>query len=238
MDKANCIRLNRFLGSSGVCSRREADVYIAAGRVKINGRNADLGSKVVPGKDVVVFDGKEIRFDHEFRYILFHKPKGYVVSQAGQFAPSIYECNDLPNLPYVGRLDKDTTGLLLLTNDGDLCFRLTHPRYKVEKHYEATLSRLPTKEEIENLEKGVLLDDGMTAPAQARITDISSRRMEIVIHEGRKRQIRRMVKAVGIDVMELHRSQFGPLSLHGFTCGKWRELISNEVDQLKRAVGL
>jgi 23S rRNA pseudouridine2605 synthase len=228
------MRLNAFLARAGVASRRRADELIKAGRVTVNGEPGQLNT-VVGARDRVEVDGREVE-RQRLRYVLLHKPAGVVTTARDpQGRPTVVEL--LPGGPRVvpvGRLDADTTGALLLTNDGQLAHRLAHPRYGVEKTYVAEVEGDPDDDALQCLREGVELDDGPTAPARAR--RLGRGRVELVLHEGRKHQVRRMLAAVGHPVTRLHRTAYAGLTLEGLEPGACRELESSEVEQLGRAV--
>jgi 23S rRNA pseudouridine2605 synthase len=225
------MRLNAFLARAGVASRRGADELIKAGRVTVNGEPGRLNT-VVGARDRVTMDGQEVA-RQRLRYVLLHKPAGVVTTARDpQRRPTVVEL--VPNKPRVvpvGRLDADTTGALLLTNDGQLAHRLAHPRYGVDKTYVATVEGDPDEDALAQLRDGVELDDGRTAPAEAR--RLGPRRVELVLHEGRKHQVKRMLAAVGHPVMRLHRSGYAGLTLEGLEPAEWRELEPSEVDLLR-----
>jgi 23S rRNA pseudouridine2605 synthase len=225
------MRLNAFLARAGVASRRGADELIKAGRVTVNGEPGRLNT-VVGARDRVTMDGQEVA-RQRLRYVLLHKPAGVVTTARDpQRRPTVVEL--VPNKPRVvpvGRLDADTTGALLLTNDGQLAHRLAHPRYGVDKTYVATVEGDPDEDALAQLRDGVELDDGRTAPAEAR--RLGPRRVELVLHEGRKHQVKRMLAAVGHPVMRLHRSGYAGLTLEGLEPAEWRELEPFEVDLLR-----
>ena len=234
------MRLNAFLARAGVASRRRADLLISAGRVRVNGRPGEL-STVVATHDVVEVDG--VRVERQpLSYLLLHKPPDVVTTASDPHGRKTVV--DLvpsdPRVVPVGRLDVDTTGALLLTNDGDLAHRLAHPRYGVPKVYEAELEGTPTSDELELLRTGVELEDGVTAPAEVRVVGRSRRsgRLELTLHEGRKHQVKRMCEAVGHPVRQLHRVRYAGLDLHGLEPGEWRELTKDEVAALRAGVGL
>ena len=226
------MRLNAFLSRAGVASRRKADELIKAGRVRVNGAPGELNT-FVGADDVVEVDGERVT-KQRLAYVLLHKPSGVVTTASDpQGRPTVvglveHEVKVVP----VGRLDADTTGALLLTNDGPLAHRLAHPRYGVEKVYEVETWRQPTDGVLRKLAEGVQLEDGPTAPA--RVRRISGARFELVLHEGRNRQVRRMVEAVGHRVRRLHRSVYAGLELGGLGPGEWRELTRDEVEALRR----
>jgi 23S rRNA pseudouridine2605 synthase len=228
------MRLNAFLARSGVASRRRADELIKAGRVTVNGEPGQLNS-VVGSRDRVEVDGQQVQ-RQRLRYVLLHKPAGVLTTAHDpQGRRTVVELvPDEPRVVPVGRLDVDTTGALLLTNDGQLAHRLAHPRYGVEKTYVADVEGDPDEEAIRQLEEGVELDDGRTAPARAR--RLARGRVELVLHEGRKHQVKRMLAAAGNPVTYLHRSAYAGLTLEGLEPGAWRELDPAEVELLRRAV--
>jgi pseudouridine synthase len=227
------MRLNAWLARAGVASRRKADELIKAGRVTVNGELGELNT-FVERRDVVRLDG-DILAKQRLAYVLLNKPLDVVTTASDpRGRRTVVDLVDLPvRVVPVGRLDTDTTGALLLTNDGDLAHRLAHPSYEVDKVYEVTCARPVGDDELELLAAGVELDDGPTAPAQAR--RIGRNVLELTIHEGRNRQVRRMVEAVGNSVLLLHRSRYGPLTLGGLEPGAWRELEASEVDGLRAA---
>jgi len=242
------LRLQRFLARAGIASRRGSEDLITAGRVTVNGEVVTaLGSKVDPSVDEVAVDGRTVTLAGECAYVILHKPAGYLTTMSDpQGRPTVAEL--VPQEPAglfpVGRLDRDTTGLMLLTTDGDLAHRLLHPGYHVEKTYIAEVEGDVSTQGLTLLEQGVPLEDGMTAPASARIRrDLPRSRsseatsvVELVIREGRKRQVRRMLEAVGHPVISLHRSSFGPLTFDDLEPGEHRSLTAAEVAALKRAV--
>jgi 23S rRNA pseudouridine2605 synthase len=227
------MRLNAFLSRAGVASRRRADELIKAGRVTVNGEPGQLNT-VVGAHDRVAVDGEEVT-RQRLRYVLLHKPAGVVTTARDpQGRPTVVELvPDEPRVVPVGRLDVDTTGALLLTNDGDLAHRLAHPRYGVEKTYLADVEGDPDEAALQRLREGVVLDDGPTAPARANLA--AAGRVELVLHEGRKHQVKRMLAAVGHPVKQLHRSAYAGLTLEGVEPGAWRELEPAEVEQLRKA---
>ena len=231
------MRLNAYLARAGVASRRKADELIKAGRVTVNGELGQLNTFVAK-RDRVELDGRQLQ-KQQLAYVLLHKPAGVVTTASDpQGRPIVvelvsqYETRLVP----VGRLDADTTGALLLTNDGELAHRLAHPRYEVEKVYEAEVEGEPSDEAISRLVEGVELDDGLTAPAKAR--RLGPSKLELILHEGRKHQVKRMLVAVGHPVRRLHRSRYADLDLAGIEAGDARELEPGEVTRLQSLVGL
>jgi len=230
------VRLNAFLARAGVASRRRADELIRAGRVRVNGAPGEL-STVVGRHDVVEVDGARVQ-RQRLAHVLLHKPAGVVTTARDpQGRRTVVDLvPEEPRVVPVGRLDVDTTGALLLTNDGDLAHRLAHPRYGVSKVYEAEVEGTPSPEALARLRGGVELDDGLTAPAGAQ--RLGAGRIELTLHEGRKHQVKRMCEAVGHPVRQLHRSRYAGLDLAGLGAGESRELTTDEVAALRRLVGL
>ncbi len=225
------MRLNAFLGRAGVASRRKADELIVAGRVTVNGEPGQLNT-FVSGDDVVEVDGRLVT-KQRLAYVLLHKPAGVVTTARDPGGrPTVVELVDHEaRVVPVGRLDVDTTGALLLTNDGALAHRLAHPRYEVDKVYEVEVEGSPSDAALRELAEGVELEDGLTAPADVRRLDPS--RLELTLHEGRKHQVKRMCEAVGHPVGRLHRSGYATLTLDGLDPGEWRELTADEVQALR-----
>jgi 23S rRNA pseudouridine2605 synthase len=227
------VRLNAFLARAGVASRRRADALIKAGRVTVNGAPGQLNT-VVGAHDTVAVDGEEVA-RQRLAYVLLHKPAGVVTTASDpQGRRTVVDLvPSEPRVVPVGRLDVDTTGALLLTNDGPLAHRLAHPRYGVEKTYVADVDGEPDDAALTALRDGIELEDGRTAPARAR--RLAPGRVELVLHEGRNRQVKRMLEAVGHPVLRLHRSGYAGLTLGGLEPGSYRELEPSEVKQLARA---
>jgi 23S rRNA pseudouridine2605 synthase len=227
------VRLNAYLARAGVASRRKSDELIKAGRVRVNGEPGQLNTFIGP-KDVVEVDGKPVA-KQQLAYVLLNKPPGVVTTASDpQGRPTVVGLvRHASHVVPVGRLDVETTGALLLTNDGPLAHRLAHPRYGVEKVYEVETWKQPTDGTLRKLAEGVQLEDGPTAPARAR--RLRGARFELVLHEGRNRQVRRMVEAVGHRVRRLHRSVYAGIELGRLGPGEWRELTHPEVDDLRRA---
>jgi 23S rRNA pseudouridine2605 synthase len=225
------VRLNAYLARAGVASRREADELIKAGRVTVNGEPGQLNT-FVESRDRVELDGKRVELQ-SLTYVLLHKPADTVTTARDpQGRRTVVDLVDHPaRVVPVGRLDADTTGALLLTNDGELAHRLAHPRYEVEKVYEAEVEGEPDDDALQRLRNGLELDDGATAPAEAR--RLRPDTVELAIHEGRKHQVKRMLAAVGHPVRRLHRSRYAGLTLEGLEPGAWRELEPFEVELLR-----
>lgn len=236
-------RLQKVIAQAGIASRRQAEQLITSGRVKVNGELVTtLGVKVDPARDSVEVDGEPIRFDSPV-YVMLHKPPGVVTTVSdpqGRMTVMDLVAPVSARIFPVGRLDYNTRGLLLLTNDGRLAHRLTHPSYGVMKVYLARLKGAVTSAAIRRLEAGVLLEDGMTAPAEVSLVrkDAGTSWVRIGIREGRNRQVRRMADAVGFPVLELIRVRFGPLELGDLPEGSFRPLQEDEVRALKRAVSI
>jgi pseudouridine synthase len=238
-------RLQKILARAGLASRREAERWILEGRITVNGTVVrKLGSQADPGKDSIKVDGKRIKPVAAPLYYAFHKPPGIITTlndpeRRPDLTPYLAHLGEKRRVFPVGRLDYNTTGILLLTNDGELALRLTHPRFGVKKIYRVKLSACPTVEDLAHLRKGIRLDDGMTAPARVRIVEKLKKNawVEIELHEGRKREVRRMFEALGYFVEKLIRIRFGPISLGTLAPGTLRPLSQIEVQSLKRAVG-
>lgn len=232
-------RLQKVMAHAGVASRRRCEELITAGRVKVNGRIVkELGMKVDPETDQIEVDGRPLRREQK-RTFLFYKPLRVITSMYDpQGRKTIADFfRDIKERVYpVGRLDYDTEGVLLVTNDGTLANHLLHPRYEVEKVYIATVQGKPSRSKLELLRHGVELEDGLTAPAKVRLleSDEKSSRLELVIHEGRNRQVRRMCAAIGHPVQKLIRTRIGFLGINGLKRGEYRELKPSEIQRLKK----
>lgn len=233
-------RLQKYLASCGIASRRKCEELILQGKVSVNGKViTELGTKITPNKDKIEFNGKEVKSQENKIYILLNKPIGYVTTVKEQFGRD--KVTDLvkikERLVPVGRLDMYTSGAIILTNDGDFVYKVTHPKNEVTKTYTVTLKGQVSNEEIEKLRRGVTLDDGFTtSPAKVKRImedkENNKTRLEIVIHEGKNREVRRMCEAIDKKVLALHRSKIGTISLEGLTIGKWRHLRENEINSL------
>lgn len=230
------MRLQKFLSSAGVCSRRKGEAFIQQGRVKVNGRTAsELGTKVDPDTDFVTFDGKPIRLNTELIYIALNKPRDFVTSCYQKDEKVVLDLLDISQRVYpVGRLDKDSTGLLLLTNDGHLHYRLSHPSFDHEKEYEVRVAKPLSQGALRKLAEGLPMMDAKTRPA--RVKRISSRRFWIVLQEGKNRQIRRMVRKVGNQVIDLKRIRIANIKLGSLPLGRWRHLEEKEKDDLFKSL--
>ena len=230
-------RLQKVMAGAGLGSRRTCEDLIAAGKVTVNGETAILGRRIDPEHDLVAVDGVGVGVRAGLVHYLLNKPAGVVTTADDpQGRPTVVQIVPLePRVYPVGRLDLDTEGLLLLTNDGELTHRLTHPSFGVDKEYVAHVEGSPSRQAVRRLREGVELDDGITAPAQASLVGPSV--IKLVIHEGRNRQVRRMCEAVGHPVRRLVRTRIGPLSDRRLKPGSWRPLSNDEVRALERAAG-
>ena len=233
-------RLQKFIANQGICSRRKAEEYITSGRIKVNGNVImELGTKIDPNKDIIEVDGKKIsNISGKKVYILLNKPIGYVTTTRDQFNRNTVL--DLVNvkekvLP-VGRLDMYTSGAIILSNDGDFIYKITHPKYEVEKTYNVTLKGQVTDEEIEQLRNGVQIENYVTGKAKVKILRIDKEkdlsRVELIIHEGKNREVRKMCEAIGRKFLALHRTKIGNISVKDLRLGTWRYLRPNEIKSL------
>ena len=233
------IRLQKALADAGVASRRKAELLIAQGKVTVNGRKiVEQGVKVSPGHDEIRLQGKQIVFRQAPVVLMLHKPPGVVATaQDERGRRSVVDMipKRFGRVFPVGRLDRETTGLLLLTNDGDLTAKLTHPRYEVWKRYEVVVKGQPTSATLQKLQKGIRIDRKKTAPARVKLVSGSNQKSSLIfeIHEGRKRQIRRMCEAVHHPTVKLKRVAVGPLQLGSLPTGHWRELTNHELKRLR-----
>ena len=234
------IRLQKYLAEAGIASRRKCEEYITDGRIKVNGKVInELGTKVNPEKDEIYFDDKKIENKEELVYILLNKPIGYVTTAKDQFnrdtVMNLIKIKE--RVVPVGRLDMYTSGALLLSNDGNFVYKITHPKHEINKTYQVTLKGIVTKEDVEKLEKGVDIGGYTTKPAKVKIlkTDIEKNisRLEITIHEGKNRQVRKMCEAIGKKVQALHRTKIGNISVKTLKIGQWRYLTKKEIEELK-----
>jgi len=230
------MRLQKYLSAAGICSRRKGEEYIKAGWVKVNGKVVtELGVKVDPERDAVEVECDAIRSDSTPIYIALNKPKGYVSSCRQQNEQVVMDLLDISDRVYpIGRLDKDSTGLLLLTNDGYLHHRLTHPSFNHEKEYEVTVAKPLPEGALRKLAEGLPMMGTRTRPA--RVNRISARRFRIVLQEGKNRQIRRMVRKVGNRVTSLKRIRIANIKLGNLPSGSWRHLTKREKEKLLKAL--
>ncbi|MGL5754831.1 MAG: pseudouridine synthase [Paraclostridium sp.] len=235
------MRINKYIASCGIASRRKAEELIVENRVKVNGKIInELSFQIDENEDKVEIDGKIIGLEEKLVYIMLNKPEGYVTTVKDQFdrksVIDLVKGIDARVYP-IGRLDYETSGLLLLTNDGDLTYKLTHPKHEVDKTYVATLKGIPTSSEIMNFEKGIYIEDYKTSPAKIKIVKKSEEKnycvCEIKIHEGRNRQVRKMCRAINHPVMNLRRKAMGKIVLKDVEIGQYRYLTNEEIDYLK-----
>ena len=233
------IRLQKYLADSGIASRRKAEELIESGKVLVNGKIAILGQKVVPGKDKVEYNGKIIENkEKDFVYILLNKPIGYVTTVKDQFdRPAILDLVKINRrIVPVGRLDMYTSGAIILTDDGDFVYKVTHPKHEITKTYTVTLIGLVTNEDVQKLREGVIIDGYKTKPAIVKILKIDEEknqsRLEIKIHEGKNRQVRKMCESINKKVLALHRSKIGDIGVKDLKLGTWRYLNTKEVKSI------
>lgn len=235
----NKVRLQKFLANSGVASRRKCEELILEGKVSVNGKVVnELGIKIDPTVDKVEYCGKLIHNDEKLVYILLNKPIGYVTTANDQFnRDTVLDLVKVKErVVPVGRLDMYTSGALILTNDGDFVYKVTHPKHEITKTYTVTVNGIITNEAVEKLRQGVEIEDYVTRPAKVKIlkTDAEKNisRLEITIHEGKNRQVRKMCEAVGSKVIALHRSKIGDIGVKDLKLGNWRYLKEYEVKKL------
>ena len=239
------IRLQKFIADCGITSRRKAEELIIQGKVKVNGKVVtELGTKINPQKDVVVYKDKQIKNDNKYVYILLNKPIGYVTTVKDQFSRnSVLDLVKVKErIVTVGRLDMYTSGALILTNDGDFVYQVTHPKHEIDKTYTVTIIGKVTDEEVQQLKNGVKIEDKeiyITKPAKVKILKIDEEknqsRLEITIHEGKNRQVRKMCEAIGHKVLALHRSKIAGIDVKDLPLGKWRFLNQNEVKKILKS---
>lgn len=236
-------RLQKFLAHAGIASRRTCEELIAAGKVKVNGVIVrEMGLKVDPDKDEIEVGGKTIKKEDTKVYVLLNKPKGYVTTMRDpQRRPKVVDLlEDIKVRVYpVGRLDVETEGLLLLTNDGDITYALTHPKHEIGKTYLTLVKGVPNQDKLKRFQKGLRLTDGITAPAKVKLKNKQGSNcfLEITLYEGRNRQIRRMCETIGHPVLELRRISLGFLNVNGVETGKYRLLSKEEIKKLKELAG-
>lgn len=236
MSALNEMRLQKYLAEAGLTSRRKAEQLIVEGKIKVNGNIVtELGTKVNPDKDKVTYNEKEVKLKEDKVYILLNKPIGYVTTVKDQFnRDSVIDLVKVKQrLVPVGRLDMYTSGALILTNDGDFVYKVTHPKHEIDKTYTVTLKGIVNKEDVQKLKDGVDIGNYITRPAKVKILktdeekDIS--RLQIIIHEGKNRQVRKMCESIGYKVLALHRSEIAGIGVKDIELGKWRYLTQNEV---------
>ena len=233
------VRLQKYLADCGIASRRKAEELIKQGKVSVNGKTiTELGTKVIPNKDFVEYNGQGVELQKEYVYILLNKPIGYVTTVKDQFnRESVLDLvKTNKRLVPVGRLDMYTSGALILTNDGDFVYKVTHPKHEIEKTYTVTIKGIVKDEEIEQLRKGVHIEDYITKPAKVKILktdeEKNQSRLEITIHEGKNRQVRKMCESIGHNVLALHRSKIAGIGVKDIPLGKWRYLTEKEVKKI------
>ncbi len=233
------IRLQKYLANSGIASRRKSEELITSGKISVNGKVVtELGIKIKIGVDKVEYNGKEVKEENNYVYIILNKPIGYVTTAKDQFGrDSVMDLVKVKErIVPVGRLDMYTSGALILTNDGDFVYKITHPKHEIEKTYTVTIKGRVTNEEVEKLRKGVKIEDYITKEAKVRILKIDEEkeqsRLEITIHEGKNRQVRKMCEAVGHKVLALHRSKIAGIGVKDLSLGKWRYLTKIEVNKI------
>lgn len=235
------MRINKYIASCGIASRRKAEEIILAKRVKVNGQVVEeLSFNIDENNDVVEIDGERIGLNEDPVYIVLNKPEGYITTVKDQFErPSVLDLvTDIKERVYpIGRLDYETSGLLILTNDGDLTYKLTHPKHEVDKTYMAIVKGIPTEEQLKNFEEGLYIEDYKTAPAKIKVVKKDEEKnyaiCQIKIHEGRNRQVRKMCRAINHPVLRLRRVAMGKITLKETEVGKYRHLSKEEVDYLK-----
>lgn len=241
-DSHELIRINRYISMCGLASRRKADELILNGKVEVNGKvMRDLGLKINPRHDKVFVDGKQAAQVYDYVYLVMNKPKDTITTLSDEKGrPTVMSLVKSKQRVYpVGRLDRNTTGVLILTNDGDFANHLMHPKYEIPKSYHVTLATAVTREDAEKLGRGMRLEDGTTAPAEVYIIPGSrGKEVGIVIHEGRNRQVRRMFESLGYDVKKLDRVAYGPVTREGLKRGETRNLTRHEIRELRKMAGM
>lgn len=238
----NLVRLQKLLSECGVASRRKSEELISQGKVKVNGRVAKIGDKVNPKRDTVTVSGKKIVKSKNKYYIMLHKPRGFITTLSDEMDRKCVAelVKDIPERIYpVGRLDKDSEGLLLMTNDGDFANAMMHPKHHVPKTYRVTVRQQVTENMVDELSTGIIIDGRKTAPADVRVLLKEDTRtvLEIILYEGRNREIRKMCESLGLDVIRLKRTQYGSIKLGMLAQGKYRELTADEVHKLMASSG-
>lgn len=237
------VRLQKYLAEAGVASRRKSEELIEQGLVRVNGQTASIGDKINPKKDTVTVRGKKIVKQKSHTYVMLHKPRGFITTMSDEMDRKCVAelIKDVPGRVYpVGRLDRDSEGMLLFTNDGEFANAMTHPAKHVPKTYRVTVRPTVTEEQVTALTTGIIIDDRKTAPAEVRIVTREESRvvLEIILYEGRNRQIRKMCEEVGLEVARLKRTAIGSVKLGMLKQGDWRELTEEEVRKLMIAAGM
>lgn len=234
------IRLNKYLASIGIASRRQIDTLISQGKFTVNEKTAQLGQQIDPQKDKIMFGQKLIENQvFELEYLILNKPRGYLsTTKDTHTRKTILDLVKTKNRLYpIGRLDKESQGLILLTNDGDLTNHLTHPKFHISKTYQVTVLGKVTDSQLNKLQSGIELEDGLTKPTKTRIIKIGNREtiLEMVLYEGKKRQIRRMCSSLHLFILKLERVALGPIKLENLSLGKSRKLTAEEIKKLSNS---
>lgn len=233
------VRLQKYLAEAGVASRRKCEELIAQGKIEVNGQIVTVPGTKINGSEIIKVDGREIRQEQRKVYVLLNKPAGYISTAKDQFSRKtvLDLVSTVKERIYpVGRLDYDTSGLIMLTNDGELANQLTHPKHEMQKVYRVMIEGTMSEEEMATIKTGVTIEDYKTAPANVKIIDTSKKDsiIELSIHEGKNRQIRKMFDALGHTVLRLKRIAIGPLTIEGLEEGKWRYLSKKEIEVMKK----
>ena len=237
------IRLQKYLAEAGVASRRKSEELIALGKVEINGQVVTVPGTKINGSEIIKVDGREIRQEQKKVYILLNKPVGYISTAKDQFSrKTVLDLIDTvkERIYPVGRLDYDTSGLIILTNDGELANMLTHPKHEMQKVYRVMIEGTLKEDDIKNFQTGIAIEDYTTAPAKVNVIEETKKDsiIELTIHEGKNRQIRKMFETLGYTVLRLKRIAIGSISIQGLEEGKWRYLSKKEIDALKKTTGI